>query len=144
MVGGQVLDIAAEHGEIAPSEAEIRALQAMKTGALIASASDIGALIGRAGDDERGALAEYGRTIGLAFQLADDLLDVEGEATALGKATAKDAARGKATLVGLIGIEETRRQLSALVDEADAHLTPFGSRGTVLSAAARFIAERRR
>ncbi len=144
MVGGQVLDLAAESADASPGEAQIRTLQAMKTGALITCACEIGALVGRAGDDERTALIEYGRTIGLAFQLADDLLDVEGEAEALGKATAKDAARGKATLVGLIGIDETRRQIRALVEQADAHLALFGARGAVLSDTARFIAERRR
>ena len=143
MVGGQMLDLAAEAAETPLDEAQIATLQGMKSGALINSACEIGARLGGADEEARGALDRFGRAIGLAFQLADDLLDVEGDAAVLGKATAKDAARGKATLVGLLGIEESRRRLRALVDEAADHLAPFGAAADMLIAAARYVAERR-
>ncbi|HOV03116.1 MAG TPA: polyprenyl synthetase family protein [Hyphomicrobiales bacterium] len=143
MVGGQMLDLAAETADVPLDEAAIRRLQAMKTGALIAFSAEAGAILGKASADEHAALAAFGRTIGLAFQLADDLLDVEGDAATLGKAAAKDAERGKATLVSLHGVEATRRHLAGLVAEADALLAPFGARADTLRAAARFVAERR-
>ncbi|MEZ5839108.1 MAG: polyprenyl synthetase family protein [Hyphomicrobiales bacterium] len=144
MVGGQMLDLAAETADEPLGEADVSRLQAMKTGALIAFSAEAGAILAAAPASERAALAAFGRTIGLAFQLADDLLDVEGDAATLGKAAAKDAGRGKATFVSLYGVEETRKRLAGLVTEADALLAPFGERAAVLKAAARFVAARKR
>jgi farnesyl diphosphate synthase len=147
MVGGQMLDLAAEgrfaDGKpLALDEAAIEALQAMKTGALLQFACAAGAILGKAGVTERDALDRYGAAVGKAFQIADDLLDVEGDSAILGKAAHKDAAAGKATLVGIIGVEAAKTRLKALVDEAGAALAPFGARGQTLAEAAKFIAER--
>jgi len=141
MAGGQALDVAAEGQSLGPME--VAKVQSMKTGALFAFACDAGAVLGRADAVARGALAAYASAFGQAFQLADDLLDAEGDAVAMGKAVAKDANRGKATLVALLGIDAARARLSALVDDAEAALAPFGDRGATLKEAARFIASRR-
>jgi farnesyl diphosphate synthase len=140
MTGGQALDLEAE--KVKPDEAGIIRLQAMKTGALIRFACEAGAMIGNANSRDRERLAEYGSAIGLAFQLADDLLDVTADAAHMGKATGKDAAAGKATLVSLHGIDWTKRQLSGLVAQAEELLAPFGEKAALLKQAARFIAER--
>ncbi|MBA8878136.1 farnesyl diphosphate synthase [Phyllobacterium myrsinacearum] len=140
MTGGQTLDLEAE--KIKPDEAGIIRLQAMKTGALIRFACEAGAIVGNASPGDRERLAEYGSAIGLAFQLADDLLDVTADATDMGKATGKDAAAGKATLVSMHGIDWTKQQLSGLVAEAEELLAPFGAKASLLRDAARFIADR--
>jgi farnesyl diphosphate synthase len=140
MTGGQTLDLEAE--KVKPDEAGIIRLQAMKTGALIRFACEAGAIIGNANTGDRERLAEYGSAIGLAFQLADDLLDVTADAADMGKATGKDAAAGKATLVSMHGIDWTKQQLSGLVAEAEELLAPFGAKASLLKDAARFIAER--
>jgi farnesyl diphosphate synthase len=140
MTGGQALDLEAE--KVKPDEEGIIRLQAMKTGALIRFACEAGAIIGHADTKDRERLAEYGSAIGLAFQLADDLLDVTAEASHVGKATGKDAAAGKATLVSLHGIEWTKRQLAGLVAQAEELLAPYGEKAALLKDAARFIAER--
>ena len=142
MAGGQALDLAA--GRAPPDEAGIITLQAMKTGALIRYACEAGAIAGGASPAERERLSEFGAAIGLAFQLADDLLDLSADAGAMGKATGKDAAAGKATLAALHGQDWARRQLSGLVAQAQALLEPFGERAALLDAAAAFIANRRR
>jgi farnesyl diphosphate synthase len=100
-------------------------------------------VLGRADSVARGALAAYALALGQAFQLADDLLDVEGDEIAVGKAVAKDAGRGKATLVALLGIDSARARLQALVNDAEAALAPFGDKAVTLKQAARFIASRR-
>lgn len=148
MIGGQMLDLAAE-GRFAaggpldlPAEEIIR-LQAMKTGALLRQACEAGALLGRADAGQRESLDRYARAVGRAFQIADDLLDVEGEADTVGKAVGKDAAAGKATLVGRLGIAGARAELARLVAEAEAALAGFGSAATLLEEAARFVAARR-
>jgi farnesyl diphosphate synthase len=141
MAGGQALDLAAESEK--PDETGIVTLQAMKTGALIRFACEAGAIIGKAPAAERERLAEFGSAVGLAFQLADDLLDLTGDATSVGKATGKDAGRGKATLASLNGLDWTVRQLAGLVDQASDLLAPFGTRADLLREAARFVAERR-
>lgn len=141
MVGGQALDLAAETSQ--PDERGIITLQAMKTGALIRYACEAGAIAGGARDEERERMAEFGSAIGLAFQLADDLLDVTATAQAMGKATGKDAAAGKATLVALHGANWARQQLVGLVEQANALLEPFGQRAGRLRQAAVFVAERR-
>lgn len=148
MVGGQMLDLAAE-GRFSGgtparlNEAEILELQAMKTGALLRFGCTAGAILGYADRAAREALVHYGRALGQAFQIADDLLDVEGDAAALGKATGKDAAHGKATLVGILGREGAHARLDQLVAEADAALQVFGDKAATLRAAARFVAERK-
>ncbi|WP_164924531.1 polyprenyl synthetase family protein [Sinorhizobium fredii] len=141
MAGGQALDLAAE--KTAPDEAAIVTLQAMKTGALIRFACEAGAIIADAGLEDRRRLRAFGEKIGLAFQLADDLLDLTADAEAMGKATGKDAARGKGTLVGLHGQAWAERQLEGLVTEAKELLRPYGARSAILVEAARFVANRR-
>jgi farnesyl diphosphate synthase len=140
MVGGQMLDIEAASSR--PDEAAIIRLQAMKTGALIRFACEAGAIVAGAPQADRERLAEFGSAIGLAFQLADDLLDVTASAERMGKATGKDAAAGKATLVALHGVEWARSQLRGLVAQASALLDPYGERAALLKAAAGFVAAR--
>jgi farnesyl diphosphate synthase len=148
MAGGQMLDLAAE-GRFADgypqplTQEEIAKLQAMKTGALLRFACLAGAMLGQAAQKQREALHHYGSALGQAFQIADDLLDVEGSTASLGKSTGKDAAAGKATLVGMLGHENARARLKALVAEAEAALEPFADGVAMLRAAARYIAERR-
>lgn len=144
MAGGQMLDLAAEgrFGSAALGEADIRNLQAMKTGALLRFACAAGALMGRAGPAEAQALARYGSALGEAFQVADDLLDVEGDPELVGKATGKDTAAGKATLVGLLGVAGARARLVALVADAEAALDVFGASAATLRKTAGFIAAR--
>ncbi len=148
MVGGQMLDLAAEgrFGDGTPlklSEQEILTLQAMKTGALLRFACRAGALLGKADADTYARLDRFGVVVGQAFQIADDLLDVEGDTATLGKAAGKDAAAGKGTLVSILGIDGARKRLAALIDDADAALAPFGAKADTLRDAAHFIAERR-
>ncbi|MBA5778661.1 polyprenyl synthetase family protein [Stappia sp. F7233] len=140
MAGGQMLDLESEHRQ--RSEAEIRTLQAMKTGALIRYATRSGAILAGASDEDVARMTRFGELVGLAFQLADDLLDVQGDAAILGKAAGKDAAAGKATLVALKGVDWTRRTLDELVREADGLLASLGARAEVLSAIARYVADR--
>ena len=144
MVLGQMFDLEAEkRGEPSRmSEAHVRRLQALKTAALIASACEAGAVLGRATDTQRLALRRYGENLGLAFQIADDLLDAAGDAQAMGKATGKDSAAGKATLVGTIGNEAARAQLAATIADTEHELRAFGDKATGLMEAAHFAASR--
>lgn len=141
MAGGQALDLAAEKN--APGEAGIVTLQAMKTGALIRFACEAGAIVADADAEARGLLRRYGETVGLAFQLADDLLDLTADAQTMGKATGKDMARGKGTLVALKGQDWAERRLNELAAEAETLLAPFGERAGILVETARFVANRR-
>lgn len=141
MAGGQALDLAAATRK--PDESGIRTLQAMKTGALIRFACESGAVLGQADTENVTRMRRFGETIGLAFQLADDLLDVTQSAAAMGKATGKDEAAGKATLVGMRGADWARGELDRLVLEAEDLLAPFGAGGRTLRAAARFVAYRK-
>jgi farnesyl diphosphate synthase len=146
MAGGQMLDLAAEgrfEAKRALSEQEIVTLQAMKTGALIRFGCRAGAILGQADAGARKNIDRYGAAVGQAFQIADDLLDVEGDTATLGKAAGKDAAAGKGTLVTLHGVAGARAKLAGLVGEAEAALAPFAAKGDTLRAAAHFIAERR-
>ena len=146
MAGGQMLDLAAEgrfETKRALARNEIATLQAMKTGALILFACRAGAILGQADAVTRTNIAHYGSAIGQAFQIADDLLDVEGDTKTLGKAAGKDAAAGKATLVSILGVDGARARLKELIEEANSALASFGAKGETLRAAARFIAERR-
>ena len=140
MAGGQALDLAAENST--PDEAAILTLQAMKTGALIRFACEAGAIIAGSDDGQRKLMRSYGEKIGLAFQLADDLLDLTADAKTMGKATGKDAARGKGTLVSLRGQAWAESELARLVEEAAALLSPFGGRADILNETARFVADR--
>ncbi|MBK5565046.1 polyprenyl synthetase family protein [Ensifer sp. 2YAB10] len=141
MAGGQALDLAAEKSP--PDEAGIVTLQAMKTGALIRFACEAGAIVAGASKNDRAQLRAFGEKIGLAFQLADDLLDLTADAETMGKATGKDAARGKGTLVALHGQAWAEDRLEQLVTEAEALLEPYGERSAILVETARFIANRR-
>jgi farnesyl diphosphate synthase len=145
MCGGQMLDLAAEAAQTPLTHAEIARLQAMKTGALLLYAVEAGAILGRAAAPARAALAVYGRAVGEAFQIADDILDAEGDEAALGKRAGKDADRNKATFVSALGLAGARARLADLVREAEAALDSLGADAPtgVLRAAARFIAERK-
>ena len=141
MVGGQAIDIAAETAPEPLTLDQITALQARKTGALITWSAAAGARM--AGADPS-ALLRYGDALGLAFQIADDLLDVEGDAETVGKATGKDEARGKATFVSLLGLDAARSRANSLVEEACDALAPYGSDADTLREAARFVTSRRK
>lgn len=141
MVGGQMIDLQAETETY--DLAQITRLQDLKTGALISWSVEAGAILGRATRAERIALASYGLEIGLAFQIADDLLDIEGDVAQMGKAVAKDADAGKATFIGLLGVEGARNRAAELVDSAVARLDLFGQNAFLLKDIARFMIERR-
>ena len=140
MVGGQMLDLVAK--DHALNMPEITRLQRMKTGALIAVSCEAGAIMGRASEKARHALHAYAHDIGLAFQIADDLLDVEGDEAEVGKKTGKDAAAGKATFVSLLGRERAREQAGLLADQAVMHLDLFEEKGKLLRDLAYFVVSR--
>ena len=143
MVGGQMLDLAGE-GRFGDREAvDVARLQQMKTGALLRFGCIAGAILGHASQKEYQALDDFGRALGEAFQIADDLLDVEGDAAALGKQTGQDAALGKTTFVTQLGIDGAKQRLRDLLARADSALSIFGVKADVLRAAARFVAERK-
>lgn len=149
MVGGQMLDLAAEGrfaADGAPSklgETEIRRMQAMKTGALLAGSVVIGARLGQADATQTAALERYGKALGAAFQVADDILDIEASPEQMGKATAKDDAKGKATLVTALGIDAAKHERDRLSKEAITALAGFGPEAAMLRAAAEFTAQRK-
>ena len=140
MAGGQMMDLAADGTRF--DLAAITRLQQLKTGALIATAVEAGAILGRVPPEGRTPLRGYARDIGLAFQIADDLLDVEGDEAAAGKKLRKDADAGKETFVSLLGVERAREQAHMLVDQAQEHLRGFGARADLLREIARFILAR--
>jgi farnesyl diphosphate synthase len=141
MAGGQMLDLLAERTPL--DLAGVIHMQALKTGALIEFSVMGGAILGHANAAERQALARYARALGLAFQIADDLLDAEGDAAEVGKATSKDAASGKATLVSLLGIKASKTRLKELEAGAIDALDAWGDQADVLREAARFVSLRR-
>ena len=150
MVGGQMLDLAAE-GRFAGGgsppvqrlgEGEVLTLQAMKTGALLRFACEAGGMLGSATQQQRKALQRYGSAVGQAFQIADDLLDLEGDPALVGKQTGKDAVAGKATMVDILGAAGAKTRLRELVADAEHALAPFGSSAAILVEGARFVAER--
>ena len=148
MAGGQMLDLAAEgrftNGRGSPlGFGDVKTLQAMKTGALLKFACSSGAMLGGAPRKARAALERYGSAVGEAFQVADDLLDIEGDAATVGKATGKDAAAHKATFLSLLGVDGARKRLKTLIADAEKAIAPFGKDGAILKAAAHFIANRR-
>lgn len=145
MVGGQALDLAAETAATPLTLEETLQMQAMKTGALLRFAVDAGGILGGASVSQAHALTRYGEALGAAFQIADDILDAEGDSVALGKRAGKDAERGKATLIGLLGLDAARERRDSLVADATAALreTGLGEGTDILTEAARFVAARR-
>jgi farnesyl diphosphate synthase len=141
MVGGQMIDLIAETRTL--DIGAINRLQRMKTGALIAFSCESGAILAKASHEQRIALRGYAHDLGLAFQIADDLLDVEGSAEETGKPVGADAAAGKATFVSILGVERARAQAKLLVDQAVAHLDLFEQRAELLRQVARFVVNRR-
>jgi farnesyl diphosphate synthase len=141
MAGGQMIDMLAE-GETL-SDAAVARLQALKTGRLIQYSAEAGAILGRAPLAQRHLLAAYGRDLGAAFQIADDLLDAEATTEELGKTSGKDAAVGKATMVAVLGTERARAQAVLLARQAAGHLESFGPRAGFLQALAAFVVQRR-
>src|SRR5438270_2741912 len=143
MVGGQMLDLAGE-GRFGDREpVDVARLQQMKTGALLRYACIAGGILGQSSPKEYQALDDYGRALGEAFQIADDLLDVEGDAAALGKQTGQDDALGNTTFVTQLGVEGARSLVRDLLARADSALSIFGARGEVLRAAPLFVANRK-
>ncbi|HEY1795343.1 MAG TPA: farnesyl diphosphate synthase [Stellaceae bacterium] len=142
MVGGQMIDLLAERLPDLDI-GTITRLQRMKTGALIAFSCEAGAILAKSPAEPRTALRGYAHDLGLAFQIADDLLDVEGSAEETGKPVGADAAAGKATFVSILGAERARAQAELLVDQAVAHLDLFGQRAELLRQVARFVVNRR-
>lgn len=141
MAGGQALDLKAE-GNGQMSLDDVAQIQSMKTGALIRFACEAGAILGGASMQERMALANYGDKLGRAFQIADDLLDVEGDPDKVGKATAKDVTAGKATFVSLMGVTKAKEELESLERQATESLSVFGERASKLIEAASFAVKR--
>jgi farnesyl diphosphate synthase len=141
MAGGQMIDMLAE-GESLDGPSVTR-LQALKTGRLIQFSAEAGAILGRAALPQRHLLAAYGRDLGAAFQIADDLLDTEGSTEETGKTAGKDAAAGKATMVAILGVDRARAQAELLARQAASHLDGFGDRAALLRALASFAVARR-
>jgi farnesyl diphosphate synthase len=141
MAGGQMIDMLAADREM--SLPEIGRLQALKTGRLIQYSAEAGAILGRVSTHTRHQIAAYGRDLGAAFQIADDLLDAEGSVEETGKATGKDAQAGKATLVSVLGVERARSQARLLAEQAAAHLDGFDHRADGLRQLAEYTIARR-
>ena len=142
MVGGQMLDLLAETAPIGDA-AEITRLQQMKTGALISFSCEAGAILGKASHTARHALHNYAHDLGLAFQIVDDLLDVQGNEAETGKPVGRDSEVGKATFVSILGVDRAREQADLLATQAAAHLDMFEDRAAYLQALARFVVERK-
>lgn len=142
MAGGQMMDLEAEKTTF--DLPTVTRLQAMKTGALIACAVESGAILGRVPPEGRTGLRGYARDIGLAFQIADDILDAEGDEELAGKKLRKDAAAGKETFLSLLGLDRARDQAQLLVEQAVEHLRAFGPEADLLRSIARFTLERNR
>jgi len=140
LVGGQADDLAGEF--FAGNLDTLESIHGRKTGALFLAAVHLGALVADASIRKRSALETYGKRLGLAFQISDDLLDVQGDAATMGKRAAKDASRGKLTFPGVLGVEESRRRARALIEEACAALEPLGNHASDLESLARYVLER--
>jgi geranylgeranyl diphosphate synthase, type II len=147
LVGGQADDLARAKEGTNGTKSTLETLESIhrrKTGAMFVVSLRLGAIVAGADRERRGQLEEYGRKLGLAFQIADDLLDVQGSEAKTGKRVGKDSNRGKLTFPGLLGIEESRRQAEQLIDEACAALAPLGPAAERLTALARYVIERNR
>ncbi|OSQ36656.1 farnesyl-diphosphate synthase [Thalassospira mesophila] len=142
MVGGQMIDLAGEGQSL--SEAQVTHLHLLKTGRMFAFACEAGAILGKAPTSMRMALRAYAHDMGLAFQIKDDLLDVEASSADLGKTAGKDVEQEKSTFVKLLGLEQAREQAQMLCDQAIDHLGVFDGEGEPLRAVARFVIERQR
>jgi geranylgeranyl diphosphate synthase type II len=142
MVGGQVVDMLSQNK---PADLEtVQQMHKRKTAALIAAATESGALAGRGSEAQIAALARYGRAIGLAFQIADDILDIEGDTELLGKTTGADEARGKVTYPAAVGLERSRQAADEMVEDALAALEGFGDRANPLRSLAHYIITRKK
>jgi farnesyl diphosphate synthase len=141
MVGGQMMDMIAE--ELGDDIAAVTRMQRLKTGMLITYAVEVGALMGRASDEAKHALSAYAHDLGLAFQITDDILDAEGSTEEVGKAVGKDADKGKATFVSLLGLDGAKQRVILLADQARAHLSMFGARAQYLNQIIDTITQRR-
>lgn len=141
MVGGQMIDLLAEQENDLDFQSVIR-LQRMKTGALICFSAEVGAILGKGGEQARQALHAFGQELGLAFQIADDVLDHEGDAETVGKPVGRDEDAGKATFVTLLGLEGAKERARMLADQAASHLDHFGSKAARLAALSRFVIDR--
>jgi len=141
MIGGQQLDMMA--ADVDMDLVEITRLQQMKTGRLISYACEAGAIMGKAPYNERQILLAYAKDIGLAFQIADDILDVESSAEVMGKNVRKDVDASKATFVSFLGLDEAKKQARTLVEQAVSYLDIFDARADMLRDLARFVVERK-
>ena len=141
MVGGQMIDLVSENSDV--DLRTITKMQTLKTGALISFSCEAGAILGKASNEKKVALLKYAQDIGLAFQIADDLLDVLGTQEVTGKSTNKDGAAGKATFVSLLGVSEAQKRAQFLTDRAIRRLDMFGDKAAHLKAIADFVVERR-
>lgn len=141
MVGGQMLDLDAEHKTMEADE--VIRLQRLKTGEMFAVSCEVGAILGKAAEPLRARLQRYAHDMGLAFQITDDLLDVEGTRTETGKGVQKDKAKGKATLIGVLGIERAREQAQTLAEQAINHLSAFDERANTLRSLAEYVVTRK-
>jgi len=140
MIGGQMMDIALEGR--APGFDEVTRLQRMKTGDLITFSCEAGAILGEASSPSKKALIQYGRCLGSAFQIADDLLDAEGDPALMGKAARKDSERGKPTVVAALGVTEARKRAEMMAMQARSHLDSFGEKADLLRELATFVVQR--
>lgn len=140
MVGGQMIDLKAENQSL--QQDEIIRMQHMKTGELIIFSCEVGAILAKVSDDRRMALKKYAENIGLAFQIVDDLLDIEGNSEDIGKTAGKDIEAGKATLVSFKGVEEARALADELINNAVSHMDVFDEKSEVLKSLAKFVINR--
>jgi len=141
MVGGQMIDLVSENSDV--DLKTITKMQTLKTGALISFSCEAGAILGKASNEEKEVLLKYAQDIGLAFQIADDLLDVLGTKEVTGKSTNKDGAAGKATFVSLLGVSEAQKRAESLTGQAIRRLDMFGDKAAHLKAIADFVVKRR-